>query len=72
MAVLASGGIYLQDGFQEIFSFRGHKLHVRGIIPVEIHDHDRSAGTNSNPRRDQFVSWDMKQLLFWQEKTAYP
>jgi WD40 repeat protein len=63
-AVLATGGQYLQDGFQEIFSFRGHKLTVRGIDTVEVSDHSSSSHSR---KHDQFISWDVKAILLWED-----
>lgn len=65
MAVLAEGGYYLQDGFQEIFNFRGHKLQVRGINTVEIVEDVRNKSSMSHV--DQFISWDVKGILLWED-----
>eukprot|EP01041_Mallomonas_annulata_P001070 gene1070-2098_t len=57
----------LRDGFQEVFSFHGHKLSIRGTDYVtqshhkfqRIFDHRKLGDT-------QFISWDSNNMLLWE------
>eukprot|EP01039_Chlorochromonas_danica_P000067 gene67-73_t len=56
----------LQDGFHEIFSFRGHRLQLRGLKIVDmIEDNHRRQGGFFY--RQYFISWDVKQVLLWRQ-----
>lgn len=55
----------LQDGFHEIFTFRGHRLQLRGLKVVEwAEDNRRQSGFYY---RQHFLSWDVKQVLLWRQ-----
>ena len=66
----------LIDGFQQVFTFHGHKLHVRGFAVVEwtndrtiISDDGSATGDANTTRRHSkeiYLSWDTKQLLIWE------
>lgn len=49
--------LHLEDGFSAFSRFEGHKLPVKGIFQVD-------ESSIANPV-DQFITWDMKQTLFW-------
>ena len=54
MSVLAEGGAFLQDGFQEVLSYSGHKLQVRGVSVVELSQDSSSSSTGKN---DVFIRY---------------
>ena len=53
---------HLIDGFSAFSTFEGHKLPVKGILSVD-------ESSLANPV-DQFISFDMKQTLFWKVDRA--
>jgi len=57
----------LQDGFQEVFTFHGHKLSVTGVNPVDISD-DFLFGDST--RKQTFISWDAKHIMLWEKKIS--
>lgn len=60
-------GGQLEDGFQEMFTFRGHRLQLRGFNLVEWNDDNRRHHELSV--KQQFISWDIKQALLWRSET---
>jgi WD40 repeat protein len=53
----------LQDGFQEIFTFKEHRLQLRGFRLVEYWDDVRRKSDFN--LQQHYVSWDVKQILLW-------
>lgn len=53
----------MQDGFQEILTFHGHKLNIKGISVVELSEDSQTTVTGKN---DVFVSWDAKSAILWE------
>jgi hypothetical protein len=60
----------LQDGFQELFDFRGHRLQVRGFNTVESLEDTRRVTQFSTVQN--YVSWDAKQVLLWSHNSFDP
>lgn len=58
---------HLQDGFHEVFTFRGHKLSITGVNPVDISD-DFLFGDSA--RKQTFISWDAKHIILWEKKLS--
>lgn len=58
---------HLQDGFQEIFSFRGHKIQVKGVISYELQDDYFVSEAN---RKQLFLSWDARHIIIWEKRLA--
>eukprot|EP01031_Cornospumella_fuschlensis_P037994 gene37994-46159_t len=55
----------LQDGFHEIFTYRGHRLQLRGLNAVEWSDDARRQ--TGFYYRQHFLSWDVKQVILWRQ-----
>ncbi len=60
----------LQDGFQELFTFRGHRLQLRGFNTVESLEDTRRVLRYSTEQH--YVSWDAKQVLLWSHNSFDP
>jgi WD40 repeat protein len=60
----------LQDGFQEIITFEGHRLHIRGFNVVEINDDCHKIQNSELSTKLQFISWDVKQILLWESNLS--
>lgn len=73
------------DGFEEIFTFTGHKLSIRGFNVVTFADdllHDARDSDDEDNQKDsvfipkrrnyleQYISWDAKHLLLWQRSLS--
>ena len=57
----------LNDGFQEMFTFRGHKLCVRGFSCVDSFEDKKATGIEIRKYKEpEFVSWDSKTVLVWE------
>lgn len=54
----------VQDGFQELFTFTGHRLQLRGFTPVDWSD-ELSRPNKFGPGMNYYLSWDVKQVLLW-------
>lgn len=67
------------DGFEEAFTFQGHRLNIRGFNTVSTGDSDDSMFTTDESKasgdihrkrhaKEQYISWDTKQLILWERK----
>lgn len=63
MSALTNGGHFLQDGFQELITFAGHKLQVRGVNYIKLSEGNASSTVGKN---DSFISWDTKSAMIWE------
>lgn len=67
---MLANDLYLHDGFQESFKFRGHRLQIRGFNSLESYDgktRNQSQQNNEIRAKEIYISWDIKQVLLWEQ-----
>lgn len=59
----------LQDGFQELFNFKNHRLLIRGFNAVDWLE-DTIRQQEYTVKSQFYISWDAKQVILWKHEAS--